>query len=309
MGELTIHYEGYWQCRQATDPDPSRAPRGSSGYVLATGWESNLDQIIRLQRDEIDPRDFRVVPGERSSENFGVFVTGVTHAGAPWAPGDALKDGKVRWLPAGDPNEGPRFEMRNTITYHPSTRGIFIPIIPFHIRITDPGETIRISRDDPIDPQNPEREIWEIGDIEVYRRRCPARFVYCSTEVLDAIGLDAAADPGPQFDAYFERRKQWLELSLSEGLHGHDPVSHQALHTRLWALTFTDAFEDRLGLQAEWDHDLVGSQIEVQGEEQLGGRVAGDAPWHVRFWFGGFDGDLMRGYIRGTLTLPFEPNS
>ena len=44
MGELTIHYEGYWQCRQATDPDPSRAPRGSSGYVFGTGWESEANQ-------------------------------------------------------------------------------------------------------------------------------------------------------------------------------------------------------------------------------------------------------------------------
>jgi hypothetical protein len=305
MADLTIHYEGYWQCRQATDPDPSRDPRGASGYVFCTGWESDLDQIIRLQREEIDPRDFRVVPGDPSSERFGVFVTGVTLDGAPWAPGDALNGGKVRWLPAGDPNEGPRFEMRNTITYHPSTRGIFIPIIPFEIQITDPGEAVRISRDDPVDPAHPERPIWEIGDLEVYRRRCPARFVYCSSEVLAAIGLGTSDDPAPLFNAYFERRKQWLELSLSEP--GRDPVTHQALRTRLWALTFTDAFEDRLGLQAEWDHSLAGDRIEVQGDDRLGGRIARDAPWHVRFWLGGFDGDLMRGYMRGTLTVPFQP--
>src|SRR5437764_1422852 len=91
MPDLTIHYEGYWQCRQATDPDPSREPRGASGYVLSTGWENDLDQIIRLQRDEIDPRDFRAVPGDPSSERFGVFVTSVTLAGAPRRPGAALR--------------------------------------------------------------------------------------------------------------------------------------------------------------------------------------------------------------------------
>src|SRR5581483_1869788 len=117
MADLTIHYEGYWQCRQATDPDPSRDPRGASGYVFATGWENPLDQIVRLQRDEIDPKDFRAIPGERSTEAFGVEVTRVTLDGRPWEPGEALRKGKVRLLPAGDPESGPRFEMRNTITY------------------------------------------------------------------------------------------------------------------------------------------------------------------------------------------------
>ena len=50
--KLTIHFEGYWQCRQATDPDPSRDKRGASGYTFAIGNENDLDEIIRLQRDD-----------------------------------------------------------------------------------------------------------------------------------------------------------------------------------------------------------------------------------------------------------------
>jgi hypothetical protein len=317
MGNLTFSYEGYWQCRQATDPDPSDDPRGASGYTFAVGWENDLDQIIRLQQDEIDPRDFRVVSGDRSSERFGVFVTQVTYENAPWGPGQALQGGKVRWLPAGEPDTGPRFEMRNTIIYHPVTNGIFMPIVPFGIQITDPTEAVLLSRDDPLDPDHPEREIWQIADVEVYRRRCPQRFVGQSDEAIEAIGLGAPAHAMVAFNEYFQKRKEWLQLAISGVQSQHTlgqisdeehRVQRQALEMRLFALTFKDSFEDRLGLQAEWEFDLLGAQIKVRGEETLGGRVAQDRPWHVRFWMGGFDGDLHRGYMRGTLTVPFEPN-
>lgn len=333
MGKLTIRYEGYWQCRQATDPDPSGDPRGASGYVFATGRENDLDQIIRLQRDEIEDCDFRTVPEERSSTRFGVFVRAVECDGRPWAPGQALVGGPVRWLPAGKKDEGPRFEMRNTITFHPNTRGIFIPIIPFCIQITDPAGEIELRRSDPLDPENPGREIWEIADLDVYKRRCPVRFVGCSDEVMEAIGLqipDSVApqvqsgihpdpratlqqedwgDPSGAFNDYFQRRKEWLELAILEAQHRRDHVEREALRMRLFALTFTDAFEDRLGLQAIWDHDVVGNDAVVRGAEKLGSAISVDEPWHVHYWMGGFDGDLARGYLRGTLEVPFAPAS
>lgn len=331
MSTLTIRFEGYWQCRQATDPDPSDEPRGASGYVFAVGDENDLDQIIRLQRDEIEDCDFRVVPGERSSEHFGVFVTGVELDGAAFPAGERLVGGKVRWLPAGEKRNGPRFEMRNTITFHPNTRGIFIPIIPFCIQITDPDESILLRRDDPIDPANPERAIWEIADLDVYKRRCPVRFVGCSDEVMNAIGLRVFGEPGEKdlhgihpdpaaalqvegwadptgaFNDYFQRRKEWLELAILEALSAGDHVRKAGLETRLFALEFTDAFEDRLGLQAIWDHTVAGPEIAVQGEEALGGRIDTSTPWHTHYWMGGFDGDLARGYMRGALDVPFTP--
>ena len=60
MDTLKINFEGYWQCRQATDPDPSDDPRGVSGYTYAVGAENDLDLVIRLQQDEIIPIDFRL---------------------------------------------------------------------------------------------------------------------------------------------------------------------------------------------------------------------------------------------------------
>jgi hypothetical protein len=41
--------------------------------------------------------------------------------------------------------------------------------------------------------------------------------------------------------------------------------------------------------------------------DQLGGTVDLKTLWHVQFWMGGLDGDLMCGYLRGTLAIPFTP--
>jgi hypothetical protein len=61
---------------------------------------------------------------------------------------------------------------------------------------------------------------------------------------------------------------------------------------------------NKLGFLLQWEFDVNGRQT-VEGD--LGGRAATDQPWHVRFWFGGWDGDLLLGYMRGDLSIPFEP--
>ena len=39
----------------------------------------------------------------------------------------------------------------------------------------------------------------------------------------------------------------------------------------------------------------------------LGGRVHVDQPWRVSYWFGSWDGDLLTGYMGGSLSMPFTP--
>ena len=46
---LWIKFEGWFQCRLATDPDPADEPRGVDGYIHAIPSERDLDRIIRLQ--------------------------------------------------------------------------------------------------------------------------------------------------------------------------------------------------------------------------------------------------------------------
>lgn len=41
--------------------------------------------------------------------------------------------------------------------------------------------------------------------------------------------------------------------------------------------------------------------------ERFGREVDDEEPWHVRYWHGGWDGDLMRGLMKGRLRVPLRP--
>jgi hypothetical protein len=46
---MLLMFDGWFQCRLATDPDPADEPRGVSGYMRALPGEPDLDRVIRLQ--------------------------------------------------------------------------------------------------------------------------------------------------------------------------------------------------------------------------------------------------------------------
>src|SRR3989441_8892461 len=50
--QLYLSFEGYFQMRMATDPDPSDEPRGVSGYTFALAGEPDFDFLLHLQPDE-----------------------------------------------------------------------------------------------------------------------------------------------------------------------------------------------------------------------------------------------------------------
>lgn len=64
--------------------------------------------------------------------------------------------------------------------------------------------------------------------------------------------------------------------------------------------------ESRLGLQATWDFEIRGEDLDIAGaESHFHGKIDTKAYWRIYFWMGGFDGDLMRGFMRGFLEVPF----
>ncbi len=364
---LTLHYEGYWQCRQATDPDPSKDPRGASGYTYAVGAENDLDQIIRLQLDEIAqfdpswyhakdhagrPLDYReswpapfypethALHGNTMDDNdprkFGVFISSVTGSkGIRPATVDRINrqmtGGKIRLLPNDDALNGPRFELRNTITYYPSNEsGIFMPIEPFEIQAESPTEDnqepeILFRRKDPLDPKHPNKQIWQIGDAATYAQRCPTNFVDVSDEALAAVGIGSSDSATSSSAAYYQMRKEWLELELTkvesdlnrypeaaDGDGNSKTIRRDAIKNRLYAIHFFtgpvvgNRMETRPAMLAQWDFPIRGTNALVPDKAALGVRISTRRPWPVRFWMGGFDGDTMRGYLRGTLTLPVD---
>ena len=67
---LLLQFEGWFQCRLATDPDPTWEPRGVSGYTRAVGRESNFDGVLYLQKEDIPDVDRNYRRGERKLRNY-----------------------------------------------------------------------------------------------------------------------------------------------------------------------------------------------------------------------------------------------
>lgn len=301
---LTARFQGHFMCRIAVDPDPTNDPRGRSGYTMALASEDPLDQVIRLQPDEYVLKNLRK-PADTIGLQVGVDVVSVTFDGKPWAGSPNLLGAHVRLLGKEDVFEGPTFASRNNIVGSDDTMAFVIN--PFELALDKEGpggqSLLKLRASDYVNPANPAQELWEIADPSIYGRRLPTSFNGASAEAMQAVSV---------FDgyAYFRGRRTFLQEEIDR-LHagaGSDEDTELAIEeakSRLYQLEFWgDRMINKLGFQLEWEFDVNGPQS-VEGD--LGGRAATDQPWHLRFWFGGWDGDLLIGYMRGDLSIPFEP--
>ena len=55
--KIEIHFDGIFQNRLATDPDPFDNPRGDLGWTRSHTGEPNFDRIIRFN-NPISPRNY-----------------------------------------------------------------------------------------------------------------------------------------------------------------------------------------------------------------------------------------------------------
>jgi hypothetical protein len=172
---LTLHFEGWLECRLATDPDPTDEPRGVSGWTFAVAGEPDLDRTLRLQPDGAVNR--------RYGPPVGVAVRRVSLFGQD-VPGHPLLGAPLELL------DGPVFEGRNGIAAEDAEE----PIVPFHPRIRQGGITLRREHRDP-----------RTGDIIQDR---PIGFSRVPTKVADALGI---ADPR----AYRTHRAEQLSDALA----------------------------------------------------------------------------------------------
>jgi hypothetical protein len=294
---LKVRFEGYFLCRLTTDPDPTDEPRGVSGYTLALAGEANLDNWIQLNPSpEYLAQNFRE-PGptlvKTGDINLGVKVT-ATEPGPDVYPDAARLIGlPVNLLP--DPKIGyPKFEGRNDIVG--SDDNIAFAIDPIILDISSPDGSVRVHRQDllpgnePIWRLPPEAYAGRVGQLDPGDGSNPLG----PLEVIEAIGVY-------DFYAYFRDRSRWLRDQMART---QDPDEIEKYRTRLNAIDFFGSrIRSRLGLKCDWTFGIGGGSV---------GTVSGlsgidvQTPWPVEFWLGGFDGDLMIGYMRGTLSLPFQ---
>ena len=274
-----------------------------SGYTMALVNEDPLDQVIRLQvTPEWMERNARP-PLQDMKIKVGVFVKSALFNGVPY---DGAKDviGAKVYLDGVDfPLPGPTFESRNSTVGSDDTFAFVVN--PFNLRIERDEKNIKLTATDYIVPSDPDLPLWKVNDPSVYGRRLP----FCATgggdtEVSEAIHV---------FDAYgyFRDRRRYLEKLIRDTRAARDASGSQAERdrqiesyiSRIYQLEhWGDRVISKIQTKVTWEHDINGPQ---QAEGNLGGRIVTSQPWRVKYWFGGWDGDLLLGYMRGTLSVPF----
>ena len=157
---LSVHFNGWFQCRLATDPDRFDDPRGQNGWTFAVEGEPDLDRIIRF----LEP-----VASRSHGPQVGVFAREVFDDDEK-QPDHPLIGASVELL------ENAVFEGRNGQIAQSAEE----PIVPFHLRIAQ-GSVV-LDGFDPID----------LGDVTQIQRRQPGDFEFHSPEAAQSTGI---ADP------------------------------------------------------------------------------------------------------------------
>jgi hypothetical protein len=304
-GILDINFDGYFMCRLATDPDPTNEERGMSGYTMAVAYEDPLDQVIRLQASPDWLKRNARPPLLDMGISVGVNVKSALFNGVSYDGAHKVIGAKVYLDGVDFPLPGPTFESRNSTVGSDDTFAFVVN--PFNLRIEQEETGVKLTASDYVDPKDPALALWQVNDPAIYSRRLP----YCAsgddTEVEEALNV---------FDAYgyFRDRRRYLDKLIRDTTAMRDNTKSkperdqldaqiQSYKSRIYQLEFWgDRVISKIQTKVSWAYDINGPQ-QVEGD--LGGKVDTTQPWKMSYWFGGWDGDLLLGYMRGTLGVPF----
>jgi hypothetical protein len=304
---LEVLFDGYFHCRIATDPDPTIEVRGASGYTMALPGERELDQVIRLQSDEV--AGCLREPAAGLGIRVGVTVKDVRFDGVPYERAqDALKGVPVRLLGRTKLVDGPSFQSRNNIVGSDDTMAMVVE--PFELFIGSlqrmPGEPY-IHAVDVLDLADEDKEAWQFDRPDAYARRFPVSFTQNDDEVKAAIHV-------VDQHGYFWDRRRFLERQIAQWEKEKEcsafsekstiEASIEAARSRIHQIEFWgERVSNKLGFKVGWKHG-INKPVAAEG---LFGEADLKGPWTVSYWFGGWDGDLLVGFMRGTLSFPFTP--
>ncbi|MFN8156653.1 MAG: hypothetical protein U0R68_04500 [Candidatus Nanopelagicales bacterium] len=281
---MVIGFEGWWQCRFATDPDPTDDPRGVSGPTFVVEGEPPFDRKIRFQ-NPVSPR----YPMEKA---VGVRVTDVEVDGKP-APRHPLVGSQVDLL------DGPEFHQRNLVLVRES---FIVFIDPLNLRIGTPGTTPVLRREALWDVTRPELRMKDVFLDEALLATRQNTIAAQSAVVAEATGI-------LDYSGYRAERLKVLKARRSTT---KDPTEQVALDRRIVSLEDDQrlsgvmlASTQFLGMQATYTDIALNGTLSVDKEPDLGGHVGRSQPWSLTMWWGGYDVDTMLGYTRGTVSIPF----
>ncbi len=278
---MELRFEGWFQCRLATNPDPTDELRGVSGYTFALAGEPDLDRVIRF-KSPVAPRSH--------APQVGVKVTEVMNAGAV-QDDHPLTGAAVNLL------HTPRFESRNVILS--DDRGGVGLIHPFVIEIAGDGVIIR--REDLLDPERPDLPVHQTPPVALNRRAAAdlRGMKYESARVAAAVGIQNAT-------AFRRARRLALERDRAAA---DDAITVAALDKRIRELSITDPNNIRtVILNAVQDHRFeINGPAEIHASQGvLRWPCDTSRPWPLEFWMGAWDADALCGFVQGKLTIHAE---
>lgn len=292
---LFVRFSGWFQCRLASDPDPTDEPRGVSGCSFALVGEDDLDRVIRLQ------------PSAKTIERtfgppIGVNVVSVVQDGRPDNK-HILRDGRVELV------GGAKFIEQNGAVVRRNTA----LIEPFELKITDRNNSDKVLLQ--------RRALWAEKDgtatqeqdylklaPEILAQRQP-RLQLNSLEVREASGIyDVKAFVDSRLNKLTE-----LERTLekkTDGKSGDDAVATElaGVRQRIEALRLEDWRGMRLHLllAARASYRFVLNSQNPLVDSSLGFESHSKAPrppWDIEFWMGAWDNDALCGYMEGRLVI------
>ena len=298
---LKLLFEGYYQMRMATDPDPPDDPRGLSGYTFALPGEPDFDHKLHFQPDEKGAYQ-RVygLPGARGPQ-IGVQVVDAMENGAQRPD---LKGARVRFVDA-------EVVERNGVI----VRNDMFVIDPLRVRIEQPGTGAPLlDRIDYLsgDPNLPNLPIVDATKAQVERRQLQGGFADGSWKVALATGLPSPNDA----DLLANRRERQRNLiALRDTIDRHrQPGEYSGLTTRITQLDLLKEWWDLTALPGAVPLDRRARQLALLADGwniDINGQVLANAIgadekklWNLSFWMGGWDGDALCGFIQGELNLP-----
>ncbi len=301
---LKLNFDGWFQCRLASDPEPPDEPRGVSGWIFALAGEPDLDRVIRLQ-EPIAPRYWG---GQQHEVGVKVHTVQMNERVLTDHP---LEGATVTLL------DDPKYEGRSGIIGEPG----YEIIHPFHLIIETQDITIRLK--DHLDPKHPERMLYEL-DLECFARRRPLFYVdgkpvvIANTEVDQVTGVNEYAHHGDQrYYKYREARRAILEQDRANLPEGTDSLQLLALDKRIKELA-KDPERGKndpkgripvvrtLGASLVYSFPIRGVTQLEDPRNLLGGSVDTASDWSIWFWMGGWDADALCGFMRGHLSVPFR---
>ncbi|MBB3084108.1 hypothetical protein [Geodermatophilus sabuli] len=262
---IDLVFQGWFQCRLATDPDPYDEPRGVSGYVHAYAGEPDLDRVLRLQTPPF---------ARAHGPAVGVNVVEVWRDGHE-EDDHPLEGARVELL------DEPKFEGRNGVIADDG----FEPIWPFALRI-EQGAFALARRIVPADPEHPFDGLFA-GGVE----EAPA-------EIRDATGIGDLA-------AVWTARVSRLREDVETAAEPHRTAIRERLEFLEGNLAAPGGGASRFfGARLRYSYELASTPVVQDPDGWFGTSIVAAGPWRVEFWLGGWDADVMCGFTRGQLRLP-----